>query len=123
MKQPLEPNRSSPLLWTVNGVTKKKRRTKRFCNIRLAHQINSKPAQTTNNFLILSINSTSRREFTVTERNTSYVQVFPIQLFYGNILYEALKCRHLPRKLTKTFNRLIRKGYSYNTIVRSLRIA
>ena len=43
--------------------------------------------------------------------------------FYGNILYKAKKCIHSPEKLTKPLNRLIRKGYSYDIVVKSLRLA
>ena len=33
------------------------------------------------------------------------------------------KCQYSPQKLTKPLNRLIKKGYSYDTVVRSLKIA
>ena len=44
-------------------------------------------------------------------------------IFYGNILYKAQRCQYSPQKLTKPLNRLIKKGYSYDTVVRSLKIA
>ena len=44
-------------------------------------------------------------------------------IFYGNILYKAQKCQYSPQKLTKPLNRLIKKGYSYDTVVRPLKIA
>ena len=44
-------------------------------------------------------------------------------IFYGNILYKAQKCQYSPQKLIKPLNRLIKKGYSYDTVVRSLKIA
>ena len=49
-----------------------------------------------------------------------YVQIFYIQsfviIFYK---YKAQKCRHQPQKLTKSLNRLTKKGYSYDTVIRS----
>ena len=44
-------------------------------------------------------------------------------IFYGNILYKAQKCQYSPQKLTKPLNSLFRKGYSFDTVVRSLKIA
>ena len=44
-------------------------------------------------------------------------------IFYENILYKAQKCQYSPQKLTESLNRLIKKGYSYDTVVRSLKIA
>ena len=44
-------------------------------------------------------------------------------LFYSNILYKAQKCQYSPQKLTKPLNRLIKKGYSYETVVKPLKIA
>ena len=32
-------------------------------------------------------------------------------------------CQYSPQKLTKPLHRLIKKGYSYDTVVRSLKIA
>ena len=43
-------------------------------------------------------------------------------MFYGNILYKAQNCQYSPQKLTKLLNRLIKKRYSYDTVVRSLKI-
>ena len=44
-------------------------------------------------------------------------------IFYGNNLYKAQKYQYSSQKLTKPLNRLIKKGYSYDTVVRSLKIA
>ena len=38
-------------------------------------------------------------------------------------IYKAQKCKYSPQKLTKPLNRLIKKGYSYDTVVKSLKIA
>ena len=42
---------------------------------------------------------------------------------YGYILYKAKTCQYSPQKLIKPLNRLIKKGYSYDTVARSLKIA
>ena len=44
-------------------------------------------------------------------------------IFYGNILYKAQKYKYSPVMLVKPLNRLIHKGYSYDIVVKSLRIA
>ena len=47
-------------------------------------------------------------------------------IFYGNIPYKAQRCQYSPQKLTKPLNRLItciKKGFSNDTVVRSLKIA
>ena len=40
-----------------------------------------------------------------------------------NILYKAQRCQYSPHKLTKPLNRLIKKGYNYDTVVKSFKIA
>ena len=47
--------------------------------------------------------------------------LYPI--FYVSILYKSQKCQYSPQKITKPLNRLIKKGYSYDSVVRSLKIA
>ena len=42
--------------------------------------------------------------------------------FYGNVLYKAKKHFNLPNKLIKPLNRLIRRGFKYTIVVKSLRM-
>ena len=44
-------------------------------------------------------------------------------IFYGNILYKAQKHFRSPQKLIKPINRLIRSGYRYDIVVKSLKLA
>ena len=43
--------------------------------------------------------------------------------FYGNILYKATKYRKTPQNLIKPLNRLIRRGYKYDIVIKSLNLA
>ena len=51
---------------------------------------------------------------------------YTFRYFTSNLLwyhlYKAAKCQYSPQKLTLPLNRLIKKGYSYDTVVRSLKI-
>ena len=42
--------------------------------------------------------------------------------FYGNIIYKATKHKRSPNNLITPLNRLIRKGYDYNIVVKSLQM-
>ena len=42
--------------------------------------------------------------------------------FYGNVIYKAKKCFHTPNRLIKPLNRLIRRGFKYTIVVKSLRM-
>ena len=42
--------------------------------------------------------------------------------FYGKALYKVKKCFQTPSKLIKTFNHLMRRGFMYTSVVKSLRM-
>ena len=73
-------------------------------------------------YFILSSVQGHIRKYNSTSRHLIRSRYFT-SICYGNILYKAHKCRQSPQGITKPLNILIKKGYSYDTVVRSLKIA